>query len=217
GVEALTYQPGDVVMLSRWQPTGGGATTLRIGAGGRVIVPGTGAAEKAIEFMQSALAARLARTIFGESIHEDSVFPEISIPDQNTGNDFIDLPGSPGPTVSGVEIGPSGRALVLVTARLTVETHTTDAQIVRATMSYETTGATVTPPDLVTRHLELMEVHQTIGDDDNRLISVQATRASFASGLNPGQHTFRAKYTASVAGTGNRARFADRTLTVIPF
>src|SRR5690554_7489000 len=75
GVEALTYQPGDVVMLSRWQPTGGGATTLRSEIGGRVIVPGTGAAQKAIAFMQSSLAKSLSARVFAERVHS-SVSPE---------------------------------------------------------------------------------------------------------------------------------------------
>src|SRR5690554_1744139 len=105
GLEALTYQPGDVVMLSRWKPSDGGGVTLRIGAGGRVIVPGSGAAAAVIASLRTDLGRQVALGVFGEAIHVDTVNGLVSIGDQSSGNDWIDLPGSPGPTVSDVEIG----------------------------------------------------------------------------------------------------------------
>lgn len=213
GVEAMTYRPGDTVILARWRP-GGGMGTWWIDR--RIIRPGTGSAGRAIAFMQTALARSVALAVFGEAILEDTVDGSASIGDQNSGNDWINLPGSTGPTITDVEIGETGRAMVIMTARLSVETHTTDAQIVGAFMSYEVSGATSVVPNLA-RALELQHVAQTVGDDDTQVVAATMSRVHVASSLNAGVHTFTAKYSAFNSGSGQRSTFSRRQLQVIPF
>jgi len=213
-IGALTYKPGDVVLLMRWTPSGGGMSSYWIA--GSPVIPGAGRAEQAIASLRTDLARQVALSVFGEAIHVDTNDGLVSIGDQNSGNNWIDLPGSPGPTVSNVEISESGRAWVFMTAQMEVQTHTTDAQIVLAAMSYEISGATSRAPSLL-RALELQHTGQTIGDNDTNAVLATMTRAHVATGLNPGVHTFRAKYTALVAGSGQRVSFSQRELQVIPF
>lgn len=214
GVEAMTYERGDVVLLMRWSPTGSGLASYWIA--GRPVVPGAGTAAQAVAFMQTALARSVALAVFGEAILEDTVDGSASIGDQNSGNDWINLPGSTGPTITDVEIGETGRAMVIMTARLSVETHTTDAQIVGAFMSYEVSGATSVVPNLA-RALELQHVAQTVGDDDTQVVAATMSRVHVASSLNAGVHQFQAKYSAFNSGSGQRSTFSRRQLQVIPF
>src|SRR5690606_6824568 len=168
-------------------------------------------------FMRKELISALALGVFGEAIHVDTVDGSASIGDQDAGNDWIDLPGSPGPTVSDVEISESGRAWVFMTARLSVETHSTDAQIVTAAMSYLVSGQTSRQPNLA-HALELSNTTQiTSGGPVTSVVGATMTRVHTATGLAPGVHTFTAKYTALVTGSGNRATFSRRELQVIPF
>jgi len=208
GTDAMTYRRGDVVVLHGWE----GSWAIA----GRYVFPGTGKAERALEFMETTLARRLALKVFGEAILEDTVDGSASIGDQNAGNDWINLPGSTGPTITDVEIGETGRAMVIMTARLSVETHTTDAQIVGAFMSYEVSGATSVVPNLA-RALELQHVAQTVGDDDTQVVAATMSRVHVASSLNAGVHTFTAKYSAANSGSGQRSTFSRRQLQVIPF
>lgn len=168
-------------------------------------------------FMRKELISALALGVFGEAIHVDTVDGSASIGDQDAGNDWIDLPGSPGPTVSDVEISESGRAWVFMTARLSVETHSTDAQIATAAMSYMVSGQTSRQPNLA-HALELSNTTQiTSGGPVTSVVGATMTRVHTVVGLAPGVHTFTAKYTALVTGSGNRATFSRRELQVIPF
>src|SRR5690606_9801344 len=85
-IEALTYQPGDLVQLEL-RFSGGRKGELGIGdvaIRGRRITPGTGAAEKAIGWMTSSLASRLARQLLGEAAHIDQVATLESQPHTST-------------------------------------------------------------------------------------------------------------------------------------
>jgi hypothetical protein len=120
GVEALTYQAGDLVMLSRWQPTGGGATTLRIGAGGRVIVPGSGAASKSVQFMQTNLAKEISAEVFADritdagSIFNDASFTAATSPPGG----FAAHPTGDPVVISGIEI--INKALISISAHIII-------------------------------------------------------------------------------------------------
>lgn len=192
GVEALTYQPGDVVMLSRWQPTGGGATTLRIGAGGRVIVPGTGAAEKAIAFMRTSLVRALSAEVFDAQVHSDAVETLETRASANYG----DL-ATPGPTVSDVQI-VIGRAIVFLGAGVgSLVTPTTTNPF----MSMQVTGPTsIDPTDLFPISFSHGTRHTHAGFMVYRLT------------LDPGTYTFQAKYRSSDGGT---VQFVNRQMVVI--
>src|SRR5690606_14297552 len=214
GPDALTFRPGDIVGVQYWAPEGGSGQYWILP---RIVVPGSGAAAAAIASLRTDLGRQVARGVFGEAIHVDTVDGSASISDQDAGNDWIDLPGSPGPTVSDVEISESGRAWVFMTARLSVETHSTDAQIVMGAMSYVVSGQTSRQPNLA-HALELSNITQiTSGGPVTSVVSATMTRVHTVIGLAPGVHTFTAKYTAAVSGTAARATFSRRELQVIPF
>lgn len=112
-----------------------------------------------------------------------------------------DLP-TVGPVVMAT-IGASGRCLVFITS--TIILLTTDGA--GGEVTYEITGATTVSP----------------GDSPPALTwygpagsGPTATRLVLQGGLNPGLHTFTAKYRAVDFGPGGLGRFGGRNLTVIP-
>src|SRR5690606_23899832 len=195
GPDALTFRPGDIVGVQYWAPEGGSGQYWILP---RIVVPGSGAAAAAIASLRTDLGRQVARAVFGEAIHVDTVDGSASISDQDAGNDWIDLPGSPGPPVSDVEISESGRASVLMTARLSVETHSTDARGATAAVSYRVSGQTSRQPNLA-HALELSNTTQvTRGGPVTSVVGATMTRVHTATGLGPGVHTFSVKYAALV-------------------
>lgn|SRR5690606_10173124 len=214
GADALTFQPGDIVGVQYWAPEGGSGQYWILP---RIIVPGSGAAELAISALTTNLGRAVALSVFGEAIHVAQVSAQVSLDDQDSGNTWIDLPGSPGPTISDVEISATGRALVILTARLSVETHSDDQIVTRIAMSYEVSGATSQAPSLL-KSLDLTMIETTLGDADTTVTQATMSRVHIADNLNPGTHQFQAKYTALVDGSGGTlARVSDRQMQVIPF
>lgn len=131
---------------------------------------------------------------------------------------FADIPGGTvGPIVENVLIGPSGRCLVLLTAH--VQEGSID--IIRGgVMAYDIEGATtstVTGSSPATHINSLRIGHTDDGDVDggtsSNNLNMQSTAVHERSGLNPGLHTFTAKYL--VAGGGaDQVTFGNRTITV---
>lgn len=106
-----------------------------------------------------------------------------------------------GPVVSNVRIGPSGRCLVFMTS--TIGLLGTDGG---GEMAYEITGATTvptgdTPPSVA--------FYGAVGS------APTMTAIQLQESLNPGLHTFTAKYSAVDFGAGGSARFGGRNLTVM--
>ena len=207
GVEALTYQPGDVVLLTRWKPRSKkGSATYRIGSGGRVIIPGTGAAERAIAALRTNLAREVSAEIFAARIHSQSELASAGHSDDT----YSDLTGSPGPTITDVEISPAGRALVLVTARINVMTLAgTTGTDEEGRMAYAISGATSRPAEDAD-----MASARSVDLDKRNGVGGRFTAVSLEEGLNPGLHTFTAKYRTFAGGSAN---FDTRNLTVFAF
>src|SRR5690606_11402784 len=104
---------------------------------GRRITPGSGAAQRAIEFMQSTLAKQLSVQIIADRFKFAS---DAGVGTVDT-DAWVDLDGAdPGPTVTGVEIGPSGKAIVIVTAFMLCPTNA------RGHMAFTVSGATSFTP-----------------------------------------------------------------------
>ncbi|MFI6228874.1 hypothetical protein ACIBCR_16345 [Micromonospora echinospora] len=107
---------------------------------------------------------------------------------------------TPGPVVPDVLIGPSGRCLVYITSTITMLGAAGGGE-----MAYEISGATTvptgdTPPAL--------SYYGPAGSGPT------ATRLVLQEGLNPGLHTFTAKYVSEM-DPGGSARFGGRNLTVV--
>jgi hypothetical protein len=196
GPDALTYKVGDVVALQGWAPNGGFSSWWIIG---RVITPGSGAGAAAIDWMTSALGAQIAAAVFGNRIQFDTVVDN----EATSSTSYTNLT-TVGPTVPDVEVSSTGRALVMLYARLSGQKG--GSNISTPHMSYEISGATSTSPS----DLRALQVpSETDG-------AVHAVTAVFLhSTLNEGLNTFQAKY--KMGGGQTEARFTQRTLIVIPF
>jgi len=206
GIEALTYQPGDVVLVQQWFP-GGRKGELGVGTSwivGRILTPGTDAAEKAVAFMRTTLATSLSAQIFADRIHTAIV--------AGTGNrdseTFGDLDDQSGPTVSNVEV-VSGKAIVLVSARIQATHFMSSATNDGGYVSVEVSGATSLSPrafgDL------RLSVHDLTSDGG---VWVRATGSRVVEGLNPGLHTFTLKY-AKLLSSSRSLGVSERELIVI--
>jgi hypothetical protein len=196
GVEALTYQPDDTVMLTRWKPRSG-AAVYWIGMGGRVIVPGTGAAERTVTFMQTQLGRAVAAGVFADRVQFDLV----ATGESRSSTSFGNL-ATTGPSVT-VEISAARKAMVELSATLLA------ASGGAPHMSFEVTGATSISPS-ATRMLALAPDSATVlGATNSVLIPLGPSQ------LNEGAHTFTAKY-RSGTGLGTNV-FGDRVITVTAY
>jgi hypothetical protein len=196
--DALTFKPGDTVILSGWDAAGGkGVTQWWID--GRLIIPGEGAATQAVEWMTSALGAQVAAAVFGNRIQAETIADN----EATSSTSYTNL-ATAGPTLTGVEISDTGRALVMLYARMSGQKG--GASIATPHMSYQVSGATSSSPS----DLRALQVSSETND------AVYASTAVFLeSFLNEGLHTFQAKYKMGSGQT--EARFTQRTLIVIPF
>lgn len=219
GVEALTYQAGNVVLLSRWKPRSGrGLATYWIGMGGRVIFPGTGAAESTIAFMRGTLVKQiiddlvaellvspagqdLAAFVIGQRAHAAVVATDQA----TTSTSFTDL-ATVGPVVPDVPVSAAGKAIVWVGSHSFATSQTpTSSQF--GVMSFEVTGATARAPSNDRAFtLGYVDVHELSAVD------ATATTAVLLTGLSEGLHTFTAKYRSL---NGDSYHFENRTLVVI--
>lgn len=203
GPDALTYQAGDVVLLMRWSPTGNGLASYWIA--GRPVIPGAGRGEAAVSFMSGALARAISAEVFADRIFTDEVAPQVQISNQTT---FGDLPGSAGPTVTAT-IGDSGVAVVAFGCRIEASTNATPSTAT-GYMSIEVSGSTSVSPSVEDSFRWQMG---DVGLSGTRVDGVRASSVRPITGLNPGEHTFTAKYRTGTSDA--TVGFDSRALTVI--
>jgi hypothetical protein len=208
GVEALTYQVGDAVLLEAWFP-GGKRGELGIGTywiKARLISPGSGAAEQAVAFMTTGLARALASAIFADRVRSDYVSSQTT----TTSTAFGDGT-SGGPTVVDIEISETGIALVWLGARIAYSQ--VGVSQLGGRMSVEVSG----PTPIAASTLHSVGTAQSVTvvgatswshSEDNRVAA-----AHLFENLNPGLHTFAAKY--QTVNSGQTAAFTERIVKVI--
>ncbi|WP_371409729.1 hypothetical protein OG423_14080 [Micromonospora zamorensis] len=172
--EVLLLAPGDVVGIL----TAGPSWCIL----GRLTVPGTPAAATALNAIRTKSV-----TVGTYETRTSAIWGDLT---------------TPGPVVTDVVVGPSGRCLVFISSTITLLTTSGGGE-----MAYAITGATSVPT----------------GDDPPALAwygpagsGPTMTRLVLQEGLNSGSHTFTAKYSAVDLGVGGSVRFGDRNLTVIP-
>lgn len=185
GVDALTYQPGDVVTLVGWAPSTGGVGSWWID--GRLVIPGAGRGEQAIAWMTGSLARALA----GDLLHSDLV----ETAQNRSSTSFGDL-ATVGPSVT---LEAEGRALVTVSARVQPNSNNV------AVMSFEVSGASSLAPSTL---------RAVGGGAVSDAVDISASRTVLVENLNPGSHTFTAKYASINAAN---AFWSNRVITVQPF
>lgn len=187
--EVLLIQPGDVVGL---HIVGSGATATAYIVG-RITRPGE---PMAASFME----------LFGVAVAE--------VPQLEQASDAVnwsDL-ATPGPTVTDVRIGSTGRALVMWGAAMQEFTGTPIRR--GGEMSIEVSGATSIPASFTRRYL-VGHTDDGVGSGTQTTnnLQIRALTAHVFEGLNPGLHTFQAKYRC----LSNPVEFGHRILIVIPF
>lgn len=201
---ALGFAPGQTVALLGWN----GSWWID----GQIVVPGTGAAEQAVAFLRSQLAASIVDDLVEQLLTSPAgialaafvlgnrvTFDQVDVLESTTSTSYVDL-GTVGPTVSGVEVTDSGKALVFVSANLSAVAGE------GANMSFEVSGATSIAAG-ATGTLSLA----TAGGSTSAAGSVTKI---VPLTLNPGTHSFQAKYRS---GSGGLATFNQRNLTVFAF
>lgn len=204
GVDALTWQPGDQVLLLGADQSGRRGWTDWMVLG-RAITPGPGAADQAIAPMRTSLAQQIAVAVFAQRVHTGVAAPQTQTSSTSYGD------GShPGPSVSGVDVTESGRALVLVSCLIDAGPITNGQ--VGAFMSYEVSGATSRAPSPLTAVGVSTAV---LGAGISHRSGGRFAAADLVTGLNPGTHTFTAKYASQAEN--ETVRFSNRSLTVIAF
>lgn len=211
GLEALTYAPGDVVILTRWKPRSGrGSATYRIGMGGRVIVPGTGAAETAIAFMRTSLGRSISAEVFADRIGSDSV----AAIESTSSTSYTDL-STVGPTVPDVDVTDTGKAIAFVSVE--ISTNLSGGLNEGGHVGIEVSGATSISP--TSRGDMRLSVHTAVGGDTDAGTILLATGTALydpalGNGLNEGTHAFELKYKRLFSGSAS-VSFSNRTLVVI--
>lgn len=127
-----------------------------------------------------------------------------------TSQNYTDLPTA-GPVVSGVQIGSSGRCLVILSAQIWGGNSSGFPSSTQGFMSFRADGPTPVAPSDGTKAA-------TVGNNDapgTGGLAVSASRVVLVSGLLAGSYTFTAKYRSITSGAS--AEFADRNLTVLPY
>lgn len=184
GTEVLLIKPGDVVSIL---VVSGNAAFSTMYILGRITQPNT---PQAASFME----------LFGFARHEVTASATIS------STTYGDLPGSPGPQVTNVQIGKSGRCLIFLTCQFNYAPD----QPRGGQMAYEITGATNVAP--TSARVSVVSLFNSLNDTGNVLDMKSVI--GIQDGLNPGLHTFTAKYRL-VTGSG-LVTFSSRAITVQP-
>lgn len=202
GPDALTYKQDDIVAIMSWSPNGGAVVHWIMG---RVIVPGPGRGEAAIEWMTSELGRRIAAAVFADRVHADHIGLQGSLTTENTWVDTLDFAGTPstGPSVN-VEITETGRAIVLVGAYIQVVDGETGWMICRIDDEPNPFGGT---SSAVVR----------CPQDTPSGMGVASVGVGLIEGLSAGIHEFKASYMATDVANPFGIAFADRIILVIGF
>lgn len=204
GVDALSWQAGDVVLLMRWTPSGGGLSSYWLA--GRPVIPGAGRAEQAIAFMATSLGVRLSRSAITEGIRAETNAGQTT----TTSTTFGDGTDA-GPVLEDVTVSELGLCIVIWGAG-TDAGPVTGGQV-GGHMGLQISGATSISPSTGTAAHVGQAVTVTSGTVTHR--SQARTLAAQVFALNPGSHTIAGKYASQVSGAS--AAFTGRTIIAIPF
>lgn len=212
GTDALSYTPGNVLMLMGIDASGAAGFTQWIILG-RLFTPGTDNTESLIDFLRGSLAREISAEIFAERIDYDFNVDYGT----RTSTTYGDLTGTEvGPSVVDFEVSEAGVAIVQISAanqRILFGT-SADPTHYSGLTSFEVTGATsVTADD--TRSIRSTvdgtpETNQFSGIDTN---STQVV----LTGLNPGLHTATMKYRRWEAVGVDQIQVGERAIVVTAF
>jgi hypothetical protein len=215
--DALSYDSDMLVSLIGIDSAGEEGVTQWV-IWGRLIQPGGGAAELAVDFLRGALAREISAEIFADRIYADSISTFADHASTTFGDP--DTLGDPGPTVTGVNIA-SGTAIVFMSANMKFSSEDTASSDYASSgvISYQISGATSKAPDPNTAGLgSNVQKYRSDGPVD-AVAGVNAaatlTKVVVETGLNPGLHTFQMKYQKWPPAATEPLHCDNRTLVVI--
>jgi hypothetical protein len=204
--DAFSWTPGETVLVHSWHPPDGhkrrgfGSYWIR----GRLFRPGAENAAKVLDALRNSFASQISAEVFGDRIHTATV----AALETTASDTFVDL-DTVGPTVPDVEI-VAGIAVVLLNCGGQVSAPTgigSETQYLGVAVSGATTRAATTADSYA-----LQVINHNV-DGVNHSIGARAGIAVPLTGLNPGTHTFTAKY--RIGFSGETGSFYDRTMIVI--
>lgn len=199
GPDALTYQPGDIVGIMHWSPVGGSGQHWILP---RMIVPGTGAAERAIAALTTDLGRSVAAAVFAARTFAAVTPDQITV----TSTTFTSMNG---PTIEGIEVS-GGVMLIWIDADIRVSTF--DQGDSEGAVSPAISGATVRPAG----YYGLRAVQLNRGTNDfATAVSAGGAGLFVATGLSPGLHDVEVQYRAFVNAGGNPPVLHNRRLAVL--
>lgn len=159
-------------------------------------------------FLRDDLLAPFAVDILGSRIHSATTAAQILV-DSTT---YLNLGG---PQLGNIDI-ISGRALVFLTA-LVLAPRTAGENIRDGVMGVQVSGATDIDPNDDPNMLDTLRVGaNALPTIDTIEVRVRASAAVWIPNLNPGVHSFGARYRTFGNGTED-VLFMNRTITVIAF
>lgn len=222
GVDALSWQPGDVVLLMRWTPSGGGLSSYWLA--GRPVIPGAGRAEQAIAFMSSNLVSalldefvsQLLTSPAGQTLMRAAITNGIRASVNNgqttTSSTTFGDGTNAGPEVTDVVVSDLGLCLVLWGA--SIDAGPVASGQVAGHMGIQVSGAT----SIAATTSRSASVGQAVTVTGGGTLSHRAQARVMAADvltLDPGTHTITGRYASGVAGVN--AAFTNRVIIAIAF
>jgi hypothetical protein len=218
GTDALSYVPGNVLMLMGIDASGAAGFTQWIILG-RLFTPGSDNADELVAFMRGTLAREISAEVFADRIHPAYDGGNA----QRTSETFGDPTNgaAAGPSVTDIDI-VTGSALIMISAGIEFSTSNNAADAaprIAGVIGVEISGATSIAPNE-----EVGVSAQSIKSRSGGAITlvdgiVNATTVAavyLQTGLNPGLHNFSLKYRKWSAGS-DYVNVDQRSLTVIAF
>jgi hypothetical protein len=222
-VDALGYQPGDVVIVESWAPSGRGLASYAIA--GRWLVPAGGRAAEAVGFLQTTVAKAIVDELvaqlltspagveLAQFVNSQLIQIAVDAGQTTTSSTTFGDGSAAGPQVTGVQVSATGRCLVLWGASADVGPRTDGGQI-GGNMSVAISGATTVAAD-ITRTYQVSQSVTVTGASWSHRIGGRALTGHLFTGLNAGTHTISGKYASGVSGQS--VAFANRLIIAIAY
>ena len=209
GIGQRSIQAGDQVAIMAWSPNGGTAAYFIMG---RLVVPGTAAAQRSEQTLES-LIAQLTLPIFGQAIRFGSGFGTTNISnDDSNPTPIVDVVSSTQVSATAT-VGDTGRALTIMSAdRIGARPDTGHTGFIN--MYYHISGAHSSTSNAPAMSIGRGAAHssETVGENPAAAMS----RVFVEQNLSPGESTFSLFGDWTNPGNGH-GFVSNPEIIVIPF
>lgn len=200
GVDGLAIAPGDVVRIEYTAPAGGAGQYMILPP---PIMPGSGAAQRAIAAMRTRLVQQLSAEFLAARTYAAVVPDQIVV----TSTTFTAMSG---PVIEGIEVSAGGVMLIWIDADIRVSTF--DQGDSEGSVAPAISGATVLPAGFIgDRSVQLNRGTNNF----NTAVSAGGAGLFVATGLSPGLHDVEVYYKTFTNAGGNPAVLFNRRLAVL--